>query len=152
MRFHAALIALFLAPVAASGQLANRPDSIGLAWAIAGAIRAPLQKNGAPRATMVATATISPVSKAWNHRVGSALKVIDSTLIARKPTKETMKVNVVTLTMLTDSASANVAMSRCFGDRFVGSSAVYSFKRKGNDWVIVHEQRGLAARGPCPKT
>ena len=151
MRICLTLFALFLAPAVTSAQLANRPDSTGLAWAIAQAIRTPIQRNGAPRSTMVATGTITAVSKNWNARVGRALKALDSNLVARRPTKETMKVNVVALVMLGDSASANVAMSRCFEDRFVGSSAEYAFKRKGGEWVVVHEQRGIAARGPCPK-
>jgi hypothetical protein len=151
MRICLTLFALLLAPAVASAQLANRPDSTGLAWAIAEAIRAPIQRNGAPRSTMVATSTISAVSKDWNARVGRALKALDSNLVTRRPSKETMKVNVVTVAMVGDSASANVAMSRCFENRFVGSSADYAFKRKGGEWVIVHEQRGMAARGPCPK-
>jgi hypothetical protein len=151
MRIRAMLFGLSLAPAVTSAQLANRPDSAGLAWAIAGAIRAPIQKNGAPRSTMIESATISPLSKLWNARVGRALKSIDSTLVARRPTKETMRVNVVELSMFGDSATANVAISRCYAERFVGSSAVYSFKRKKDEWVVVHQERGMAARGPCPK-
>src|SRR5205085_6382372 len=109
------------------------------------------KKNGTPRSTMISSGTISELSMLWNARVGRALKSLDSTLVARRPTKETMRVNVVELWMSVDSASANVAISRCYADRFVGSSGVYSFKRKKDEWVIVHEERGMAARGPCPK-
>jgi hypothetical protein len=151
MRIGAVLLVLCLAPRVTSAQLANRPDSAGLAWAIAQAIRAPIQKNGAPRSTMITSGSISPTSTLWNARVGRALKSLDSNLVAKRPSKETMRVNVVELSMFGDSASANVAISRCYAERFVGSSAVYSFKRKKDEWVVVHQERGMAARGPCPK-
>ena len=151
MRICAVVVALTLTPVAALAQLANRPDSIGLAWAMAQAIRAPIQRNGAARATVVTSGTITPVSAAWNKRLGSALKGLDSALVAQKPTKETLRVNVVSLSLMGDSANANVAMSRCYAERFVGSSADYVFKKRGKDWVILREQRGIAARGTCPK-
>jgi hypothetical protein len=151
MRARVLSVILLLAPAALPAQLANRPDSIGLAWAIARAIRPPIQRNGAPRAAMVTTGTITPMSAAWNNRLGSALRGLDSTLLTRKPTKETLRINVVTLSLVGDSAMANVAMSRCFDARFVGSSVNYIFKRRGTDWMVVLEQKGFAARGPCPK-
>jgi hypothetical protein len=151
MRARVLLFALFLAPAVSSAQLANRPDSIGLAWAIAEAIRAPIRQNGAPRAAMVTSGTITPESAAWNVRLGGALRGLDSTLLTRRPTKETLRINITTATLLTDSATANVAMSRCFGDRFVGSSVNYVFKRTGTDWKVLQQQKGFAARGPCPK-
>lgn len=151
MRICLVLFALGMTPAITSAQLANRPDSVGLAWAIAQAIRAPIQRNGAARATVVASRTITPVSMAWNKRLGSALKGLDSTLVASRPTKETLRVNIVSLSLMGDSANANVAMSRCYADRFVGSSADYVFKRRGKDWVILSEQRGVAARGTCPR-
>lgn len=146
------LFAFILAPAVASSQPpVIKPDSAGVARAIAKAIRTPILKNGAPRAAAVVSKTITPESADWNRRVVNELRALDTALIARRPSKETMLINVVTLTMSRDSASANVAMRRCYGDRFVGSSALYELKRNGAEWTIVAEQRGMAARGACPK-
>jgi hypothetical protein len=151
MRIRALLIAFSLMPVAAQAQL-RRPDSTGLALAIARAIRLPIEKNGAARSTIVTTRTITPLSRIWNARVAASLKFLDSTLVTRKPTSEALRINVVSLDIFgLDSANANVAMSRCFADRFVGNSADYVFKRRGEQWVMLREQKGFAARGPCPK-
>jgi hypothetical protein len=150
MRMLSILFALSLAPAVASAQLI-KPDSAGLARTIAKAIRPPIQRNGAPRAAMVTTSTIGSESAAWNVQLGWALKILDSSLVSRRPTKETLRVNVVSMFMGADSASGNVAMSRCFDDRFVGTSVDYAFKKRGGEWVVVYQKPGFAARGACPK-
>ena len=152
MRICVLLFALLLIPGVGVAQLANRPDSAGLARAMAKAIQAPIKKNGAPRAAIVTAGTIEPLSKAWNAQLDYALKTLDSSLVTRRPTNETLRINVVKADMIFgDSAAVNIAMSRCYAERFVGSSVDYSFKRRGTEWVIVHQQPGFAARGPCPK-
>ena len=145
------IISLALLPAAGHAQLANRPDSSGLAWAIAKAIHPPLERNGAPRAIIVTGTTLTAVSKAWNPRLTRALKDVDSAIFARKVTKETMRINISGAEMTLDSATVTVALSRCFADRFVGTSGVYVFKRTGGDWAVVSEQKGISARGACPK-
>jgi hypothetical protein len=153
MRMLSLVFVLSILPALASAQppLANRPDSGGVALAIARAIREPIQKNGAPRAAPVTGKSIQPASVLWNAKLLNALRAVDTNLVSRKPTKETLLFNIVSMSMTRDSASANVAMSRCYADRFVGSSAVYELKRNGAEWKIVGEQRGIAARGKCPK-
>jgi hypothetical protein len=151
MRIRALLVGLCLAPAVALGQLANRPDSGGLATAIAKAIRPPLQRNGAPRSIVLPVGELGSVQKAWNPRLTRELLALDTALITRKPTKETMRVNISSLEMTRDSATVTVAMSRCNADRFVGASGVYVFKRRNSEWVVVSEQKGMSARGACPK-
>lgn len=149
MRIRLLILCMALTPTAVLAQL-RRADSTGLALAIAKAIQTPIRANGTPRSVIVTTST--PVSVAFNRRVGDALKTLDSTLITRKPTKETMRINVSRLEIYgLDSAAANVALSRCNGERFVGSSVDYIFKYKADVWVVVLEQKGFAARGTCPK-
>lgn len=152
MRMLSLVLVLLLVPAAGSAQpLANRPDSGGVALAIAKALREPIQKNGAFRSAPVTGKTIQPVSALWNTKLLYAIRAVDTNLVSKRPTKETLRFNIVSMTMTRDSASANVAMSRCYADRFVGSSAIYELKRTGTEWKIVAEQRGIAARGKCPK-
>jgi hypothetical protein len=129
-------------------------DSTAVAATIAKAIQARIPHTGPNRGAAMDERPSSQFASApWNRLVGQALRAIDSTIFVTPPTVYTTRLNVVSVTVATDSLVVRVAVTTCRdtprGVMFGGAGYDYVLRRTGAQWILQSDRARGNGDGVC---